>query len=81
MKNITKAVLAFTLIFCLAVSFAACNDNDEVGVIYGTDTNGETLTDTDGEPVTESEENKNGNISNAGANTEGGWGELITPNN
>ncbi len=90
MKNITKAALAFALIFCLAVSFAACNDNDEIGVIYGTDTNGETLTDTNGDPITEnpsdttdteSTENDNGNISNAGANTEDGWGELIPPNN
>ena len=52
MSNICKIIIAFTLVFCLAVAFMACDDFDLVSV-YVTDEAGDTVLDDDGKPVTE----------------------------
>lgn len=81
MKKIAKIAIIAVLALCLILAFASCKDED---FVYVTDEAGETVTDTDGNPVTipvgESSEETSKKIDNEGANTEGGWGPLITPN-
>ena len=85
MKNIAKIAIIAVLALCLILAFASCNDEE---FVYVTDEAGETVTDAEGNPVTvlvadssdETSVGESKNIENEGANTEGGWGPLITPN-
>ena len=83
MKNIAKIAIISALALCLVLAFASCKGKDEE-FVYVTDEAGETVTDAEGNPVTvpvgESSEETSKAIENEGANTEGGWGPLITPN-
>lgn len=92
MNKIGKIAVIAALALILVMTLIACNDGDDYEYVYQTDEYGETVTDTNGEPVKETDgegnpvtvpagetESQSG-VFAAGADTDTGWGELITPN-
>ncbi len=93
MNKIGKIAVIAALALILIMTLIACND-DDYEYVFQTDANGETVTDTNGEPVKETDgegnpvtkpacetesENTGDGIFAAGADSDTGWGELITP--
>ena len=89
-RNMKKTLIALALVAGVMTTFIACEDNHEDSeykenqYVTVTDTNGEAVTDTNGEVVTELVTNAPSNggasgLEQGGANTEDGWGQIITP--
>ena len=83
-------MIALALVAGVMTTFIACEDNHEDSeykdnqYVTVTDTNGDVVTDTNGEVVTELVTNGTtssggSGLEQGGANTEGGWGQIITP--
>ena len=95
MRNTWKIAIALTLVFCMAVAFIACNDEDEPLYVYVTDSDGEIVTDEAGDPIIETDENgdyvtlpndegsddsgSDTSIHNVGAETNSNFGKIHTP--
>ncbi|MBQ9113123.1 MAG: hypothetical protein IJY08_06035 [Clostridia bacterium] len=72
MKNIWKVLLALAIVVCMTFTMLACGDDDIEN--NGTEAGGNTESQVD-------QSGDDTNMKDGGKNTEGSYGELITPDN